>query len=161
MEKVPGDQLETDLTFVTATNSGEELDEDVREFTMQDLESEMRRIGEIQHNTARTMGQVIGENVSLRDKLVGMREQTQELGHDLNKKVEALAKGLTLTNEGLTLTNEKMDALGSENSKSGKAIQRQIGEILTKLEEAAAKSTSNSVGQEPPLNSTIRRNHAQ
>ena len=161
MERVPGDQLEVDPTFVTASNSGDELNGDAQELTLQTLELQMKKIGEIQHNTARTMGQVIVENVSLRDQLIGIREHTQDLGHYLNKKVEALANGLTLTNEGLTLTNEKMDALGNENAKSGKEIQRQIGEILAKMEEAAARSTSNSVGQEPPLNSTLRRNNAQ
>ena len=49
--------------FVTANGSETELEENVQVLNMQSLDLQMKRLVEVQHNTARTMGQMIVKNV--------------------------------------------------------------------------------------------------
>ena len=102
------------------------IDSNVHELTRDTLERHLKSIVGIQKGVARSMGQMMIENGSLRDRLKGIKEYTTDISQEMNKKVEHLATGLGLTNQGLMRTNEKMDALGAASSRSGKEIQQQI-----------------------------------
>ena len=152
LPEIPDNQLDVDNPiFATPNGSGGELDENVQVLSLQSLDYHVKRLCEVQHNTARTMGQMIVENISFKDELKVIKEYTQDMSHSLNKRMEAL----------VTITTEKIDALGSENARSVREIQQQNREILVRIEESTARSTPNSVGPEPPLNSTIRKNNNQ
>ena len=155
------------------------VDANLHELTRDTLERHLKSIVGIQKGVARSMGQMMIENGSLRDRLKGIKEYTIDLSQDLDKRMEHLATGLSMTNQGLVQTNEKMDALGAasarsgkeiqqqidvlgeENSRSGGEIQHQIREILTRMDEAANRSTLSSIDPMPATTSSNRQNNIQ
>ena len=123
--------VDTPTPYETADDGEDEyeLAENVQAPNLQSLDYQMKRVCEVQSHTARTLGQVI------------------DLSQSLNKRMEAL----------VALITEKMEELGNETSRNVREIRRQSQEILTRMEESTNKSTSNPVGPEPPLHSTIQK----
>ena len=60
LPEIPDNQLDVDNPiFATPNGSGGELDENVQVLSLQSLDYHVKRLCEVQHNTARTMGQMI------------------------------------------------------------------------------------------------------